>query len=109
MARSRTSSESSAAADQPLDSPENFQLGKITVNLPPGRTQEQNKFALTYTYDTNGLLHVKAVIVRDGHVLLDREVQEFGERGSGSGVTPETLRAFLGQAPMSMNGIGAPV
>ena len=71
--------------DQPLDSPENFQLGKITVNLPPGRTQEQNKFALTYTYDTNGLLHVKAVIVRDGHVLLDREVQEFGERGSGSG------------------------
>jgi len=95
--------------DQPLDSPENFQLGKITVDLPPGRTQEQNKFALTYTYDTNGLLHVKAVVVRDGHVLLDREVQEFGERGSGSGVTPETLRAFLGQPPVSMNGRGAPV
>ncbi len=45
------------------------------------------------------LLHVQAVIVRDGSVLLDREVQEFGDHGYGSGVTADSLRAFLGTSP----------
>lgn len=80
---------------QPLASEENFKLGAIPVDLPPGRTSEANKFRLTYTYDTDGLLHVKAVIVSDGQVVLDREVQEFGDRGSGAGVTPESLHRFL--------------
>jgi molecular chaperone DnaK len=80
---------------QPLESQENFRLGEISVDLPPGRTREANTFKLTYTYDTNGLLHVKAVIAKDGQVLLDREVQQFGARGSGAGVTPESLRGFL--------------
>lgn len=86
-------------ADRPLDDPENFKLGEIKVELPPATAKEQNTFDLTYTYDKDGLLHVKAVIVRDGSVLLDREVQEFGDHGSGSGVTADSLRAFLGISP----------
>ena len=83
-------------ADQPLDDPENFKLGEIRVELPPADAKEENTFDLTYTYDKDGLLHVKAVIVRDGSVLLGGEVQEFGDHRSGSGVTADSLRAFLG-------------
>ena len=67
--------------------------------MPPAHAKEENIFDLTYTYDKDGLLHVEAVIVRDGSVLLDREVQEFGDYRSGSGVTADSLRAFLGISP----------
>ena len=46
--------------DKPLDDLENFLLAEVRVDLPKGRTKQQNTFDLTYTYNTDGLLHVKA-------------------------------------------------
>lgn len=76
---------------KPLDDPENFLLAKVRVPLPP---RQQNTFSLTYTYDTDGLLHVKAE-TDDGHSLLDENVEKFGVQESGANVTPESLQQFL--------------
>jgi molecular chaperone DnaK (HSP70) len=76
------------------DNPENFLLTQVRVPLPPDRTKEQNEFTLTYTYDKDGLLHVKAETI-DGRPLLDGEVDKFGNLDSGANVTPEMLREFL--------------
>jgi molecular chaperone DnaK (HSP70) len=84
--------------ERPLDDQENFLLTEVKVDLPPNRSKEQNAFELTYTYDTDGLLHVKAVTL-DGHILLDGEVDKFGANETGAGVTPDMLRGFLGDAP----------
>jgi molecular chaperone DnaK (HSP70) len=80
--------------EQPLDDPENFLLAEVRVELPPGRTKQKNAFDLTYTYNTDGLLHVKAETA-DGRCLLDEEVDKFGIRESGAGVSPESLQTFL--------------
>jgi molecular chaperone DnaK (HSP70) len=81
---------------EPLDnSPENFRLTDIVVEFPELRPRDDNYFTLTYTYDKNGLLHVNAVLNRNGHILLDYEVQYFGESGMGVGVTPQSLRDLL--------------
>jgi molecular chaperone DnaK len=76
------------------DSADNFLLAKVRVDLPPGRGKDENEFTLTYTYDNDGILHVKAETT-DGHVLLDGEVDKFGSQDSGAGVTPEMLQKFL--------------
>lgn len=80
--------------EKPLDDPENFLLGKITIPLPENRTQDQNEFYLTYTYDTDGLLHVQAETI-DHHLLLDEDVDKFGTQESGAAVTSESLQEFL--------------
>lgn len=81
--------------EQPLDdSSENFLLAKVKVDLPSRRSRERNTFTLTYTYDKDGILHVEAVTV-DGHVLLDGEVDKFGNQDLGANVTPEMLDAFM--------------
>lgn len=81
-------------ADKPLDDPENFLLAAVVVALPPNRTREENAFELTYSYDTNGLLHVEAETL-DGILLLDEEIDKFGIQESGAAVTSESLQAFL--------------
>ncbi|MDB4873068.1 MAG: Heat shock protein 70 [Gemmatimonadales bacterium] len=78
-----------------LDSPDNFLLTEIVVPFPGLRSREENQFTLGYAYDKNGLLHVKAVLDRTQDVLLDYEVQYFGESGAGVGASPETLRNLL--------------
>lgn len=80
----------------PLDDPENFPLAKISVPIPPDKTRDENSFKVTYRYDESGILHVKAVMKEDGKVVLDGEVNKFGEHDTDAGVTPETLREFWG-------------
>lgn len=81
--------------NESLDSDENFLLTNAVVDFPEPRPRAENAFTLTYTYDQNGLLHVKATLDRTGEVLLDREVQYFGEFNAGVGATPETVRSLL--------------
>jgi molecular chaperone DnaK (HSP70) len=80
--------------EKPLDNPENFLLAEVRVDLPQGRAGQDNTFKLTYTYNTDGLLHMK-VETEDGHRLLDEDVEKFGVKESGANVTPESLREFL--------------
>ena len=85
-------------ADKPLGDPENFLLAAVVVALPQNRTREENAFELTYSYDTNGLLHVEAETL-DGILLLDEEIDKFGTQESGAAVTSESLQAFLSGTP----------
>lgn len=79
---------------KPLGDPENFLLAKVRVPLPQRLPQQQNTFSLTYSYDTDGLLHVKAETA-NGYKLLDENVEKFGVQESGANVTPESLQRFL--------------
>lgn len=81
--------------NESLESEENFLLTNAVVDFPEQRSRAENKFTLTYTYDQNGLLHVKATLDRTDEVLLDHEVQYFGESNAGVGATPETVRSLL--------------
>lgn len=80
--------------EKPLDDPENFLLADVRVKLPKGRSKQENTFVLTYTYNTDGLLHVKAETA-DGYLLLDEGVEKFGIKESGANVTPDSLKEFL--------------
>ncbi|RFU39428.1 heat-shock protein Hsp70 [Actinomadura logoneensis] len=66
-----------ADPDKPLDHPENFQLTTLAVRFPRPAVRDDSTFTLEYTYQENGLLHVKAIQDRDQRVLLDQEITDF--------------------------------
>jgi hypothetical protein len=73
--------------ERPLDHPDNVQLTELTLTYPQPRVRDESRFLLEYTYDTNGLLHVKASLEHTGEEVLNEEVKSF----SSGGPTPEVL------------------
>ncbi|MER5802795.1 Hsp70 family protein [Streptomyces mirabilis] len=73
--------------DRPLDHPDNVQLTELNFTYPQPRVRDESRFLLEYTYDTNGLLHVKATLEHTGEEVLNEEVRSF----SSGGPTPEVL------------------
>ncbi len=74
--------------DRPLDHPDNVQLTELTLTYPQRRVRDESRFLLEYTYDANGLLHVKATLEHTGQEVLNEEVKSFGSGGP----TPEVLQ-----------------
>lgn len=71
-----------------LSDPDNVQLTELPLEYTETRVREESRFDLEYTYDSSGLLHVKATLEHTGEVVLDEEVKSFGSGGP----TPEVQK-----------------
>ncbi|GHG95175.1 Hsp70 family protein [Streptomyces rubradiris] len=78
--------------ERPLDHPDNVQLTDLRLTYQEPRAREDSRFLLEYTYDTNGLLHVKATLERTGEEVLNEEIKSF----SSGGPTPEVRKELEG-------------
>lgn len=68
--------------DKPVDDPANQILTEFEVPIDPPRPVEEAGFELTYTYDTDGLLHVEVKDMLTGQALTDAVTVSFkGARG----------------------------
>ncbi|MGP4051581.1 Hsp70 family protein [Streptomyces sp. 2A115] len=74
--------------DKELSDSDNVQLTELTLHYPVPRVREKSRFDLEYTYDSDGLLHVKATLEHTGEVVVDEEVKSFGSGGP----TPEVRK-----------------
>ncbi|GAA3822839.1 Hsp70 family protein [Streptomyces phyllanthi] len=74
--------------DKELSDPDNVQLTELPLEYATPRVKDESRFDLEYTYDSNGLLHVKATLEHTGEVILDEEVKSFGSGGP----TPEVRK-----------------
>jgi hypothetical protein len=75
--------------DRPLDHPDNVQLTDLRLTYVEPRAREDSRFLLEYTYDTNGLLHVKATLERTGEEVLNEEIKSFSSGGPTPAVRKE--------------------
>ncbi|MFF2095975.1 Hsp70 family protein [Streptomyces sp. NPDC058202] len=75
--------------ERPLDDPDNVQLTDLRLTYPDPRAREESRFLLEYTYDTNGLLHVKAILERTGEEVLNEEIKSFSSGGPTPAVRKE--------------------
>ncbi|MEU5278735.1 Hsp70 family protein [Streptomyces asoensis] len=75
--------------DRPLDHPDNVQLTDLRLTYAEPRVREDSRFLLEYTYDTNGLLHVKATLERTGEEVLNEEIKSFSSGGPTPAVRKE--------------------
>ncbi|MEV7005864.1 Hsp70 family protein [Streptosporangium sp. NPDC051022] len=66
-----------ADPDKPLQHPENFQLTTLQVRYPQPLPRTEASFTLEYTYQADGLLHVKATLDKNGRMLVDQEISDF--------------------------------
>jgi hypothetical protein len=66
-----------ADPDKDLEDPENFQLTTLHVRYPQTLPRREASFTLEYTYQADGLLHVKATLDKSGLVLVDQEISDF--------------------------------
>lgn len=87
--------------DRPLDHPGNVKLTQLVLTYPQPDVREKSRFLLEYTYDVNGLLHVKATLEHTGEVALDLEIDSFASGGSIAEVERDlaTLLASGGHRP----------
>ncbi|MFH8637160.1 Hsp70 family protein [Streptomyces goshikiensis] len=93
--------------DKELAHRDNVQLTELTLTYPTPRVRDESRFDLEYTYDSNGLLHVKATLEHTGEVVVDQEVESFGSGGPTPEVQEELDRLLkansnpnpLGSAP----------
>lgn len=60
--------------DAPLESEENVILKVWDIDIPDPGSQADTAFDITYTYDVDGILHVKVVRQRDGLLMLEDSV-----------------------------------
>ncbi|MFF0206085.1 Hsp70 family protein [Streptomyces sp. NPDC005017] len=74
--------------DKELTDSDNVQLTELTLKYPTPRVRDESRFDLEYTYDSDGLLHVKATLEHTGEVVVDEEVKSFGSGGP----TPEVRK-----------------
>ncbi|MFI1518613.1 Hsp70 family protein [Kitasatospora cineracea] len=74
--------------DLPLTDQDNVKLDTLTLTYPPGSGSQGRDFRLRYTYDTDGLLQVKAWVEGIDRPVLDQTVDSFG----GTGVPSEVAR-----------------
>lgn len=81
------------------DNGANICLTELPIDLPPAEDRRDNTFTLTYEYDLNGILHVRAVLDRTSEVLVDKEINAFGLSGTGVGVSQKSLHDFLDFTP----------
>lgn len=86
--------------DKELSDSDNVQLTELTLNYPTPRVREESRFDLEYTYDSDGLLHVKATLEHTGQVVVDEEVKSFGSGGATPEVRKE-LDDLLTATPVS--------
>ncbi|WP_149826795.1 Hsp70 family protein [Streptomyces tailanensis] len=75
--------------DRPLDHPDNVKLTDLRLTYRDPRAREDSRFLLEYTYDTNGLLHVKATLERTGEEVLNEEIKSFSSGGPTPAVRKE--------------------
>lgn len=87
------------SGEEKADNGTNICLTKLPIDLPPFQDPEKASFTLTFSYDLNGLLGVRAVMDRDGSVLVDREIDAFGLSTTGVGVSAVSLREFMQTMP----------
>jgi molecular chaperone DnaK (HSP70) len=67
----------------PADSDRAFPLSRLTVKLPqPERVPEDNAILVYFRYDISGILQVKVTHQRTGQVLMEKEIDSFGEDGT---------------------------
>ncbi|MEU0953540.1 Hsp70 family protein [Streptomyces niveus] len=83
--------------DKELDHRDNVQLTELTLTYPVPRVRDESRFGLEYTYDSNGLLHVKATLEHTGEIVVDQEVESFGSGGPTSEVRKELDRLLKGR------------
>jgi molecular chaperone DnaK (HSP70) len=88
--------------DKELSHPDNVQLTELTLKYPQRRIRDESRFDLEYTYDTNGLLHVKAKLEHTGEVVVDREVQSFGSGGPTPEVRKELADLLAGNQQVDL-------
>ncbi|MEV6050841.1 Hsp70 family protein [Streptomyces sp. NPDC052107] len=86
--------------DKELADADNVQLTELTLNYPVPRVREESRFDLEYTYDSDGLLHVKATLEHTGEVVVDEEVKSFGSGGPTPEVRQE-LDDLLSATPVA--------
>ncbi|MEU9867400.1 Hsp70 family protein [Actinomadura sp. NPDC048021] len=67
----------------PADSDRAFPLSRLTVKLPqPERVPEDNAILVYFRYDISGILQVRVTHQRTGQVLMEKEIDSFGEDGT---------------------------
>ncbi|MFD8200462.1 Hsp70 family protein [Streptomyces sp. NPDC059701] len=86
--------------DKELTDSDNVQLTELTLEYPTRRVRDESRFDLEYTYDSDGLLHVKATLEHTGEVVVDEEVKSFGSGGPTPEVRKE-LDDLLTMNPLS--------
>lgn len=65
--------------DRPLDHPDNVKLPDLVLTYPQRTRAEDGVFDLEYTYGKDGLLTVRATLQKTGQIVLDGEVNVFGD------------------------------
>ncbi|MGW1809165.1 Hsp70 family protein [Streptomyces sp. NPDC002078] len=86
--------------DKELADVDNVQLTELTLHYPVPRVRGESRFDLEYTYDSDGLLHVKATLEHTGEVVVDEEVKSFGSGGPTPEVRQE-LDDLLSATPVA--------
>ncbi|MGW5000217.1 Hsp70 family protein [Streptomyces hydrogenans] len=65
--------------DRPIDHPDNVKLTNLVLTYPQKTRAEDGVFDLEYTYGKDGLLSVRAKLQKTGQVVLEGEVNVFGD------------------------------
>lgn len=94
--------------DKELSHPDNVHLTKLSLKYPERRPRGESRFQLEYTYDTDGLLHVKATLERTGEVVLDQEIQSFGSGGPTPEVRAELAELLAGNRQVILLAVPPP-
>ncbi|MFB7048178.1 Hsp70 family protein [Streptomyces microflavus] len=84
--------------DKDLAHRDNVQLTELTLTYPTPRVRDESRFDLESTYDSNGLLHVKATLEHTGEMVVDQEVESFGSGGPTPEVREELDRLLKGNS-----------
>ncbi|MEU3038675.1 Hsp70 family protein [Streptomyces griseoaurantiacus] len=94
--------------DRPLDHADNVQLTDLRLTYAVPRAREDSRFLLEYTYDTNGLLHVRATLERTGEEVLNEEIKSFSSGGPTPAVRKELDDLLTGNSVVRTVPVGTP-